>query len=821
MVGDMTIKKRLILTGIVVFVTSTAFVGLIAYSSQMHQLKESLRDLPKNEGRLFYSILDADADGLARSHAGLSRIDNLLRPFANRKRNELLAAAKPIFADLKKHNNITHMYFIEPDGTVLLRAHKPEQFGDKLTRATYQKAAATHEIASGIEMGKNFFSLRSVHPVSYRGKPIGYLEVAEEIDHVFKRMKEITGNDVSIFLTEDFLKSQATDVKNEKVGDFTILDSTDREGSQKLAGELQLAMSKGLQDYNVAIVNLAGKKYAVGIGPVRDAFGTTVGVLFSQRDVTPLYSVLWLEVGENVLVFAMILLVAALSLFLSLRKSMAMLDEVKGHILAVAADGDLTCRLQVGTCDEIGELGNDLNQMTEKLAEMVTKVHKSSDVLSDISRNIFNTSKQVIKAAELQAKGVTETSSAVTEINASVNEVAHGVDSLSLSASESSSSILEMAASIEEVALNVETLALSVEEVSSSIIEMAASIKQIGHGVQTLMEASTTTASSVAQMDSSIRQVEKNAMDTAAISEEVRRDAETGKAAVDATITGMNEIRRSSRITTEVMETLSERVSDIGAILSVINEVAEQTNLLALNAAIIAAQAGERGKGFAVVADEIKELAMRTSSSTREITTLIKGVQEETNRAVTAISQAEKRIADGEELSQKSGEALEKIVHGVQRATDQVGEIARATVEQARGSQVIREAMEQVSEMVGQIVNASREQANGSELIMGAVERMKGLTGQVRNSAREQSKVGGLIARSTENITGRIQQIKNACDEQTKGSAQIVHAVEDIQQSTNVNLEATRVMDEAVTSLSRQIEILQRGMTGFKVNSSQ
>jgi len=114
----------------------------------------------------------------------------------------------------------------------------------------------------------------------------------------------------------------------------------------------------------------------------------------------------------------------------------------------------------------------------------------------------------------------------------------------------------------------------------------------------------------------------------------------------------MQAIRNSSRITAEVIETLSLRANDIGAILSVIDEVAEQTSLLALNAAIIAAQAGDHGKGFAVVADEIRELAERTSSSTREIATVVNGVQEETRRAVDAISLAEASITEGVRLSQ-------------------------------------------------------------------------------------------------------------------------------------------------------------------------
>ena len=80
-----------------------------------------------------------------------------------------------------------------------------------------------------------------------------------------------------------------------------------------------------------------------------------------------------------------------------------------------------------------------------------------------------------------------------------------------------------------------------------------------------------------------------------------------------------------------------------------------------------------------MVADEIKELADRTSSSTREIEQVIKGVQDETRRAVDAINLAEKSIADGELLSQKSGEALTKIVSGVEKSSARMGEIARAT----------------------------------------------------------------------------------------------------------------------------------------------
>ncbi|HEX8960006.1 MAG TPA: methyl-accepting chemotaxis protein [Geobacteraceae bacterium] len=490
-----------------------------------------------------------------------------------------------------------------------------------------------------------------------------------------------------------------------------------------------------------------------------------------------------------------------------------------GTALDKGAEGNLAVTVRVDSGDELGMLGNDFNVMTEKLAGMLGKVNRSTEELNAIASAISEASGRVVEAAHVQALGLNTTSSAVMQINVTLKGVATDVDTLSVHADESSSSMLEMAASIEEVAGNVETLAQSVDEVSSSIVEMANSIKEVGDSVLTLMDASAVTATSVMQMDGSIKQVGQNAMETAVLSKGVQTDAETGKQAVEATIAGIHEIKSASRITFEVVENLSSRAGDIGAILSVIDEVAEQTNLLALNAAIIAAQAGEHGKGFAVVAEEIKDLAERTTNSTREIAAVIKGVQDETGRAVRAIKKAEASIAEGEQLSHRSGDALAKIVAGAQQSTDRVDQIARAAAEQARGSQMIRDSMERISSMVSQIARATHEQRQGSELIMTAAEKMKGLTGQVLLSTREQSKVGNFVAKSTENITEMIQQIRRACGEQSRGSEQIVAAVEEIQMSSSVNVDVANVMETAVSRLSGQVALLHSELGNFVVDA--
>jgi methyl-accepting chemotaxis protein len=552
--------------------------------------------------------------------------------------------------------------------------------------------------------------------------------------------------------------------------------------------------------------------YVKGFAP----WGWVIGSGIYLDDVSEVF---FAGVKHNIFILALIAVLfgaVAWLLSLSIIRPMGAEPAYFAGIVREVAEGNLALSFNTDEKHSDSLLGVVKN-MVGSLNKMVGKVGRSATELSHVSGKLTDAANRVASATQVQSSGIAGTSSAINEINASLKEVTLWVDNLSRSATESSSSILEMSASNDEVAQNMGDLSKSVEEVSTSIFQMSATIRQVSSGVSTLLDATTTTALSVSEMDDSIKQVEMHATDTASITDAVRQDAERGKEAVDATIAGIGAIRNSAQITSEVIATLSERVRDIGAIITVIDEVAEQTNLLALNAAIIAAQAGEHGKGFAVVADEIKQLAERTRCSTREIGQVIKGVQEGTRRAVETINKAEKSIAHGEGLSADAGAALNKIVAEAQKASGQMTEIAQATVEQARGSQRIREAMVQVADLVEQFAKASQEQAQGSELIIAAVERMKDLSSQVRSSTLEQRKVGALVTQSMANITSMILQIKRACDEQSRGSEQIVAAIEGIQHSTQVNLDTTAIMNEAATSLAHQVELLHLEMQAFRV----
>jgi methyl-accepting chemotaxis protein len=339
---------------------------------------------------------------------------------------------------------------------------------------------------------------------------------------------------------------------------------------------------------------------------------------------------------------------------------------------------------------------------------------------------------------------------------------------------------------------------------------MTASIHEIDGNVDTLNSNTHNAATSIAQMDQTIRQVQESVQSAVTVSGTVLQDAEAGKNAVDASIDGINQIQRSAQVALEAIGELSRRTASIDAIIRVIDEVAEQTNLLALNASIIAAQSGVHGRGFSVVAEEIKDLAQKTKQSTHEISEIITGVQSETQRVDKVIRTTETHVREGVELGTFSGNALEKIVTGVRHVNSQVAMIARATEEQTTGSYSIRRSMENVAAMVSQIAGAAREQSAASDQIHASTESMRNLASQINAATREQSAASAVIAKLAEVMRNLTENARNSCQEQLQGSDKINTAVGIILETSDLNLDVVRGMDEAVEKLGQHARELQQ-----------
>jgi methyl-accepting chemotaxis protein len=457
--------------------------------------------------------------------------------------------------------------------------------------------------------------------------------------------------------------------------------------------------------------------------------------------------------------------------------------------------------------DELHRAQSELKRATDQLAASRDD-HKTRNAdLTDVATKLEEHNAHIGETIQSEISVAEEAGRRVREVTASLKEIAHSVEQLATSAEESSSSILQLTATNDEVAENVGELAASVRETVSSIEEMTYSIKEVAKNVDALSLTAEETSSSMNQMDVSIDQVQSNANETAKLSEEVASDAERGAESILKTIGEIYRIKESSQEAVAVISNLGSRIEAIGQILSVIDDVAEQTNLLALNAAIIAAQAGEHGKGFAVVADEIKDLAERAGSSTKEIAELIKTIQAESKNAVAAVERGAHNVDRGVEVSNEAERALKKILESSQKSTTMVRAIARATVEQAKGSKQVTDAIGRIAETVQQIAAATAEQARGSELIVKSAEKMRLITQHVERSSQEQARGGRQITQAIEAISGMVNQLNASHRGQTRGNEQLLASADKFDALAHEHESTLRAMQATLEKLRRSLEI--------------
>lgn len=257
----------------------------------------------------------------------------------------------------------------------------------------------------------------------------------------------------------------------------------------------------------------------------------------------------------------------------------------------------------------------------------------------------------------------------------------------------------------------------TVNKILTASENLSAAAQQISASTEEIASGSTSQAQSAQMMNElfkelsiGINTVATSAEQASELSNRTTEIAKEGGKVVDNSIKGMD-------LLSQQMSRLEDDSKKIGEIIEVIDDIADQTNLLALNAAIEAARAGDQGRGFAVVADEVRKLAERSGEATKQITTIIKGMQINTFQSVKAVE-------DAVSSSQKTGESFETILGIINESNHKVVEIAAASEQQASQSSEVLISIESISATTEESSAASEETASAAQSLAQLAEEL-------------------------------------------------------------------------------------------------
>lgn len=277
---------------------------------------------------------------------------------------------------------------------------------------------------------------------------------------------------------------------------------------------------------------------------------------------------------------------------------------------------------------------------------------------------------------------------------------------------------------------------------------------------------------SVAAMASSTEEVSGNAERSSDVARHSVDIAHKGSDAVRRTIEGMNTIRETIQETSKRIKRLGESSQEIGNIVELINDLAEQTNILALNASIQASMAGEAGRGFAVVADEVQRLAERAGQATKQIESLVRTIQADTNEAVVSMERSTTDVVGGALLAENAGSALQEIEQVSNQIASLVQNISGSARQQAKAAQNISRNMQVLREI-------SAQTADNSAATSTSIGKLAQLSGSLRKSVtgfRLSDMTNVPVTRPEDEVqipekTGGVTAVKSGSDKRVGGAS--------------------------------------------------
>jgi methyl-accepting chemotaxis protein len=278
----------------------------------------------------------------------------------------------------------------------------------------------------------------------------------------------------------------------------------------------------------------------------------------------------------------------------------------------------------------------------------------------------------------------------------------------------------------------ISMVASNSEHVASAAAELHATAAEMATGAEQMAAQAGTVATASEEMSATTGDIAQNCHTAASEALQASQTAEIGASVVENTVQVMGRIANRVKSTAKTVESLGGRSDQIGAIVGTIEDIADQTNLLALNAAIEAARAGEQGRGFAVVADEVRALAERTTKATKEISDMIKAIQNETRGAVVAMEEGVMEVESGTAEAAKSGTALQAILEQINSVNMQVSQIATAAEEQTATTAEISSNIQQINDVVQHTANGAHESVVAANQLSRLAEELQRLVGQFR-----------------------------------------------------------------------------------------
>ncbi|PKL51493.1 MAG: hypothetical protein CVV37_06195 [Nitrospira bacterium HGW-Nitrospira-1] len=367
--------------------------------------------------------------------------------------------------------------------------------------------------------------------------------------------------------------------------------------------------------------------------------------------------------------------------------------------------GDLSKKVAWTRSDEMGELGETINNTIERLKKLV----QSDEERAKAQENIINFLNLLSSASEGDLTVKAEvTSDVFGSVGDAFNLMLEGLTEL----------VEKVRVTSEKVSSESKNILSVLQKIEGGSEAQSLEVKRAREAVETATDSAT--------------DITRKASQAQNISDAVVRAVEKGNHLVLESTEGMQFIRATVQSINKRMKYLSERLLEIGTVSQLITDVSSKTDLLAINAAIEAAKAGEHGKGFVVIAEEIRNLAEKASKSTKQIGEIISAIQVESTGVTKYLEEETNYVEIETKLSADTTTAFREIDSSIKDTVLVISEIHASADTQRELTARVVSSMEEVQRITREMLNLVKDVStisgslsDTSNSLISSVERFK------------------------------------------------------------------------------------------------
>jgi methyl-accepting chemotaxis protein len=293
------------------------------------------------------------------------------------------------------------------------------------------------------------------------------------------------------------------------------------------------------------------------------------------------------------LVFVMILLVAAAGAFAVTQTITVPLRQAVEHAEAIAA-GDLKRRFHVIERSETGQLLQSMSDMTTKLSTIIRDVREGSNAMASAAAQVSASSQSLSQGTSEQAASAEETSASLEQMNASITQNAdnsrkveqvaeqgaHAAEESGTAVQETVGAMKQIAAKIsvvEDIAYQTNLLALNAAIEAARAGDQGRGFAVVAVEVRKLAERSQTAAKEISDLASrSVAVAERSGQLLGDLVPAIRRTAELVQEVTAASAEQSSGVTQISRAMSQVDTVTQRNASSAEELSSTAEELAAQ-----------------------------------------------------------------------------------------------------------------------------------------------------------------------------------------------------------------------------------------------------